>query len=1311
MKILIVDDLKQQLKLLRATLESEGASVIEAENGIEALAALKRESVDGIVSDVVMPKMGGYELCTKVRVNRKYDKIPFLFCTSMFTSPSDEKSALQLGADAFLHKPVSAKFIIDTIRGITSSGKKRRRPPASLSSGSVLRDHTDQLLLNLEGKTVELETLTSELRRLSRVVEQTADNVVVTNKDGIIEYVNPSFEKLTGYKKEEVIGKTPRILKSGELDDSFYKRLWETIVGGKSFRATFINRKKNGQLYFEEQTITPLVDESGEIISFVSTGKDVTEERRSKEALTVSNDQLRGLFDNLDQVLFSFDAASFKVLQVSPACMQVYGVSPSVFLNNPTIWKDAVIPEDKGIADDFEAKLFRGIPSIGEWRIVRADGIVKWIETRAKPTLDNEGNITRFYGIVTDISDRKRSKDFLRESETRFREMLENVKMIALTIDTSGKITFCNDFFLTLTGWRREQVIQKDWFSMFLPDGGKEVRKLFLGSLAAETIPAHHENPIITKSGELRNIQWNNTVLRDGAGTAIGTASIGEDVTDRVRAEKLRSAVYRISQEAGYSPSMEVLFGKVHEIVGEVMPTRNFYISLYDETQNLISFPYSVDEKEAPSPPHKSGKGLTEYVIRTGATLLCNPARHQELINAGEAELVGEPSAIWLGVPLKINGKTVGAMVVQDYENEHAYGVREKQILEFVSGQVASAIQRRQAEEELRALFGAMTDVVMILDNEGRYIKIAPTNPLNLYRPPNELLGRTIHEILEKQDADLILSKILECLSSGQTISYEYSLANGNKVIWFDARISPLSATTVFWIARDISKRKESEKKVEEQARLLELAGNAIIVRDLESRVTFWNKGAEQLYGWKLDEVLGKAAPDFLYRTTEEVVKARAEVLQNGSWYGELRQKTKSDKDVIVNSQWTLVRDETGNPKSILVINSDITAQKRLESQLLRAQRLESIGTLAGGIAHDLNNALGPILLGIQVVAKHVTDSRALQLLESMEGSAQRGANMVKQILAFARGFSGEFGLLNPKHVIEEVQRFIRETFPKNIELQSQVAKNLWNISGDATQLHQLLINLCVNARDAMPSGGRLTIIAENFVVDDTYAQMHAGLKSGPYILLKVTDTGSGMPKDILEKIFDPFFTTKDPGKGTGLGLSTVDTIVKGHGGGVDVYSEVNRGTTFRILMPALPGGEVKPGAGLLELPRGNGEMLLVVEDEVSLREMTKQTLEMFGYTVLTAADGTEAVTQFIGNRKEVQLVLTDMAMPIMDGAATIRALRKIDPAIRIIAASGQHDAISDAVVKRLEITRALTKPFTAEQLLIAVSEVLAGKE
>ncbi|HEX4899628.1 MAG TPA: PAS domain S-box protein [Pyrinomonadaceae bacterium] len=538
--------------------------------------------------------------------------------------------------------------------------------------------------------------------------------------------------------------------------------------------------------------------------------------------------------------------------------------------------------------------------------------------------------------------------------------------------------------------------------------------------------------------------------------------------------------------------------------------------------------------------------------------------------------------------------------------------------------------------------------------------------------------------------------------------------AKSGRFYWVDTTIVPfLNAEGKPYqyvaIRSDITERKLGEERIREQAALLDQAQDAILVRDLNQNILFWNKGAERIYGWSAPEALGKNVFDLLLKErSPQFDTARRAVLEAGEWSGEIQQYRRDGSEIIVESRWTLVRDDQGAPTSILVINTDITDRKRMEAQFLRAQRMESIGTLAGGIAHDLNNVLSPILMAIDMLQLKATDEASKKWLEVLRTNAERGGNMVRQVLSFARGVEGERVALQPKHLIKEIVKILRETFPKSVEINFELPDDLWIISADATQMHQVLMNLCVNARDAMPEGGSIFIRAENTVVDENYARMHLEAKPGRFVLITVSDTGPGIAPEIQSRIFEPFFTTKEMTKGTGLGLSTALTIVKSHGGFINVYSELHKGTQFSLYLPALDSPEtVKAGALQTDLPLGNGELILVVDDEESIREITRSTLETFGYRVLTANDGTEAIALYADRKNEVSVVLTDMMMPFMDGPATIRALQKMNRAVKIIAASGLaagHKA-GEASLEGVEMF--LGKPYTAEKLLVALAKIL----
>ncbi len=510
------------------------------------------------------------------------------------------------------------------------------------------------------------------------------------------------------------------------------------------------------------------------------------------------------------------------------------------------------------------------------------------------------------------------------------------------------------------------------------------------------------------------------------------------------------------------------------------------------------------------------------------------------------------------------------------------------------------------------------------------------------------------------------------------------------------------------WAFRDMTDRKRAEEQIAEQAAFLDKAPDAILVRDLEGKTLFWNKGAERMYGWPRQEVVGRNSGELLYPDLKKFEEVNGLTITQGEWYGELQHLTRDRHEITVEARCTLIRDNEGHPKSVLAINTDITERKKIEAQFMRAQRMENIGTLAGGIAHDLNNILTPIMLGIEIL-KDTSDPKATRILEVIEVSAKRGADIVRQVLSFARGLGGARIEVQPKHLLRDLEAMIKDTFPKDIRLQFSIPKDTWTILGDPTQIGQIFLNLCVNARDAMPNGGSLEVGMENCVFDEQYAAMNSQAKVGRYVNISVTDSGTGISPELLDKVFEPFFTTKELNKGTGLGLSTVMAIVKGHDGIINVYSEFGKGTTFRVYLPAMEisSDGQKEQSEQVSLPRGNGETILVVDDEASIRAITSETLQAFGYRVLTATDGADAVAVYAEHKNEIAIVLTDMLMPVMSGPVTIHALMRINPAIRVVATSGLNANSSLAQMSVAGAKHFLTKPYTAETLLKVIRAVL----
>jgi two-component system cell cycle sensor histidine kinase/response regulator CckA len=499
----------------------------------------------------------------------------------------------------------------------------------------------------------------------------------------------------------------------------------------------------------------------------------------------------------------------------------------------------------------------------------------------------------------------------------------------------------------------------------------------------------------------------------------------------------------------------------------------------------------------------------------------------------------------------------------------------------------------------------------------------------------------------------------------------------------------------------EVAKR-VAEAKIREQAALIDKANDAIMVQDLDGHILYANASAERLYGWKFSELQGNgAATELTSPDSAATTTAHNDTLAMGEWKGELRQQTRAGKLITVASRWTLIRDDAGQPKALLLINTDVTEKKQLEEQFLRTQRMNTIGTLAGGMAHDLNNALAPILMGAQLLRRKTSDSESQRMLEMMEAQTHRSADMVRQVLLFARGHDGEFEQLELGPLVKELEKMVRETFPRNIEIETYLPGDLWPVRGNPTQLHQVLLNLCVNARDAMQEGGRLSFVVDNVELTAGEAARIPEANAGQYVSLLVSDTGTGMTPEVKARMFEPFFTTKGEGRGTGIGLATVMRLVKGHGGFLTLESEPGQGTTFEVYLPRATQTTAPIAAPrTATLPRGNGELILVVDDEEAVRELVAEGLELHGYRALTAANGAEAVQIFQRHSQEIRLLMTDTSMPIMDGLQTIEVLRGRRPSLPVILASGEQDhAVNDV--------RILRKPFSLDDVIMAVNQSL----
>jgi PAS domain S-box-containing protein len=642
----------------------------------------------------------------------------------------------------------------------------------------------------------------------------------------------------------------------------------------------------------------------------------------------------------------------------------------------------------------------------------------------------------------------------------------------------------------------------------------------------------------------------------------------------------------------------------------------------------------------------------------------------------------------------------------------------------FVMRDISERKQTEQAllesEGRYRSLFLSSPEAIILVGLDGKLMDVNPTAEAISGVSREKLLDRSFKdlEMMQGEAGRLAAQAFAKICQEGKWHPYSFELHRlDGTARWVEVSLSMLKKNgenyAIQILANDITERKINEAKLlqsEEQFRLIsENVADLIIVIDIFGHITYASPSYKHIVG-----DIHLSQDDDWYETVlaEDRLKVKEsfrEVITTGiSKRIDVRMIGTDGKTRYIEAQANPIRANDNNITSVVTVCRDITEQKQMEQQFLRAQRLESLGTLAGGVAHDLNNVLSPILMAILTLKSH-TDEKGERILNMLESSALRGTEIVKQILGFARGVEGDRKPLQVRHLIKEMQSIAHATFPKTIVMRNDIANDIWPVIGDATQIQQLLMNLCVNARDAMPNGGTITLSGENKIIDEHDARINIDAKPGRYVMFGVQDTGIGMPAAVLDRIFEPFFTTKEVGKGTGLGLSTVHTIVKSHKGFINVFSEVGKGTTFTFFLPAAETSEQQQSVFFSkERLQGHGELVLVVDDEVAISQITKQTLEMNGYEVIAVSDGAEAIVAYLSRKQDIDVVITDMVMPIMDGQKTIQALRQLNPRVKIIASSGYSNTGSLGVPDDLNVNAFIVKPYSAEKLLETLRDVLS---
>lgn len=866
-------------------------------------------------------------------------------------------------------------------------------------------------------------------------------------------------------------------------------------------------------------------------------------------------------------------------------------------------------------------------------------------------------------------------------ADERFHRLFQRLGTGIAVARADGRIVDANPAFCATVGYSADELRTMTVASLTHPEDWPRNSLLLDEILAGRRESFTIEKRYLTREQKPAWVRAHVSVVHDDCGEKQVVATT-EDITR----QKLTEA--RLEE----SEALLRIAGEVGRVGGWAIDTDPITLYWSDEVHDLAGYARgrtpSLDEAFGLYPPGPDRECMIEAVgaCVSGGTPFDVECTFVPV--SGEprrVRVVGEPRRTCDGTVTRIQGAIID-----------------------VTDQRRAQQQTELLAERLRTTMESITDAIYTIDTNGRFTYLNARAQEILQRDADELIGRTVFESFS------------EVADSPLETAYRTALAENRTVVLDEYHSVPLEryfAVTIYPSTqglavyfRDVTDQRATRVELDErgarlaqQAALLEAAQDAIVVRDLDGRISYWNKSAERIYGWTAEEALGHRMDALLSLDPDMYAKATDRLLAAGRFVDELHTISKDGRELIIETRWTLVRDDGGEPVSVLGIDTDVTESKRIEAQLLRSQRFESIGKLAGGIAHDLNNALAPIAMSVELLRDGETDPVKLRMLDIVGQSTRHGAELVSQVLSFARGVDGKRVPVSLGDIVEEVRRITADTFPKNITVEADVPADLWRVAGDPTQIQQVLVNLCVNARDAMPDGGTLSLTAGN-VAPGTDAP---AVPPGPSVTLLIRDTGVGIEADACKKMFDPFFSTKPHGEGTGLGLSTSAVIVASHGGCIEVDTAPGEGTTFTISLPAEQATGCTPPASNRELPCGDGELVLVVDDEHAIRELAGTMLERFGYRVLVAAEGQEAIMLFEARRDEIAVVLTDLMMPVMDGYAVIDRLLELRPELPIIASTGLNTpGAADRSFARGAV-RCLAKPYGTERLLKIIREVL----
>ncbi len=984
-----------------------------------------------------------------------------------------------------------------------------------------------------------------------------------------------------------------------------------------------------------------------------------------------------------------------------------------------------------------------GVPLISANKIVGVMSILDY----EKENVYDEQDLLLFSTIASQVAstiDRKLAEEASKTSVARYRYLLDTMPNGYYLSSHEGHFVDANQSFIKILGYDNLDDLKLVYIPTALYVSEPERERLFQNSEFTDQTEIYR---LKRKDGRIIWIEDHARYIKNSEGTVLYHQGICKDITDRKHAEEINAVLFEISNSANTTPNLEDLYASIHKILGRVIDLTNFYISLYDRQEDVLTFVYWVDTIDHPpknfqidnisSPQTQSH---CAEVIMTGKPVLHSKEQFMEILRQRGVQPRFSISETWLGVPLKIKGEVIGAMAAHSFVNPNFYSQRDMDLFIAVSEQVAVAIERKRAEDRLqksesrfRRLIQDIPGIAIQgyrLDGTTTYWNQASER---LYGyTEQEAVGRNLLELIIPPEMQREVAASMEQMTlTGQAISSaELFLMkkDGSRVAVYSNRALvnlPDTPTDLFCLDIDITARITAEA---DKARLL-LCQRAILdnlpmmawLKDTEGHLEMINQPYAQACDRTIDECIGKTVLDLF---PEEMAKAfmadDREVIDSGRKKHVEERISSPDGDKWHLTYKTPIYDEHGLVVGTTGIAQDISERKRaeeeregLQMQLNQAQKMEAIGQLAGGVAHDFNNMLGVIVGYSEMILEEGGPSQEFHAeLEEIQKAARRSADLTRQLLAFARKQTVALKVLDLNQTVEAMLNMLRRLIGENIHLAWMPGNSLWPIKMDPSQIDQILANLCVNARDAIAGVGTITVATENYSFSEEHCTTHVRSIPGEYVRISISDTGNGMDKETLSHIFEPFFTSKGVGEGTGLGLASVYGAVKQNNGFINVVSEPGQGTSFAIHLPRYLGNTQQGSTELAMEPVAHGhETILLVEDESTILGMTVKMLERLGYTVLSASSPEEAmrlVAEFSG---EVHMLVTDVVMPGMNGRDLADRLMQDYPTMKCLFMSGYTANIITNQGVLSEERNFIKKPFSMQELAAKVRQVLESMD